>query len=69
MGKTCKIRSTYVNHEFGEAEVEAEGASLIIKVRTDSDNSFQRGDVAYIIDENKEQGVYIIISETEFNNR
>ncbi|TQV89292.1 OB-fold-containig protein [Aliikangiella coralliicola] len=66
IGKTCRIRSSRVDEDFGEAECIHNGASLIIKVRTTGDNSLKTGQNAVLI-EHKSEDTFFVISEEEFN--
>lgn len=67
LGTTCTIRTTRVDANFGEAECFLNGASLIIKVRTDAKNDFGRGDKAVIIEHDKDNQIYQIVPPVEFN--
>lgn len=68
IGRQCKVRSTTVSSTSGEATCDIDGASLLLNVRADSKYNFQRGDVAYIIDYEKEKSIYHIVSEQDFYN-
>ena len=67
IGKTCRIRSSRADSDFGEAECILNGASLIVKVRTSGEQPLKTGDNAVII-EHKANDIFFIISEEEFNN-
>ena len=67
VGKVCKVRSTQVNKEFGEAVFEEEGTSLIIKVRYDGPLTMSKGDTAYIIEYNDDNNSYLVVTEAEFS--
>jgi hypothetical protein len=66
LGVTCTIRTSRVDTQFGEAECTIDGASLIIKVRSDNE-SFKHGDKAVIIEHDDANHIYHIVSEQQFN--
>lgn len=69
LGSTCKIRSSRADNEFGEAECQHEGASLIIKVRTSGNQKFTTGEAAVLIEHNNEKDFFYIVSEKEFKQQ
>lgn len=69
LGSVCRIRSSRVDNEFGEAECQNEGASLIIKVRTSGDQKFTTGDSVVLIEHNSEFDFFNIVSEKEFKQQ
>ncbi|WP_444996156.1 hypothetical protein [Aliikangiella sp. IMCC44359] len=69
IGRTCRIRSSRVDTEFGEAECLHHGASLIIKVRTLGDTKLITGDLAIPIEYSAENGTYFVVPEKEFKNQ
>ena len=69
LGATCRIRSSRVDHDFGEAECYHEGASLIIKVRSTGNQTFNTGDTVVLIEHNADQDFFNIVSEKEFKQQ
>ncbi len=69
LGSTCRIRSSRVDHDFGEAECQHDGASLIIKVRTTGNQTFNTGDSVVLIEHNSDQDFFNIVSEEEFKQQ
>jgi hypothetical protein len=61
VGRTCVVQTGRVDHTFGQAEVtDAEGASLLVPVRTTGDTRFVRGDTALLIDYDDDLDAYIV---------
>jgi len=69
LGSTCRVRSSRVDAEFGEAECQNEGASLIIKVRTTGDETFTTGDRVVVIEHNTEHDFFYVVSEVAFKKQ
>lgn len=69
LGSTCRIRSSRADHDFGEAECLHEGASLIVKVRATGDQTFSTGDSVVLIQHNKQNDFFNIVSEEEFKQQ
>jgi len=69
LGSTCRIRSSRADSSFGEAECIHEGASLIIKVRTQGEEKYATGDMVVAIEHKKENDTFTIVSEKEFNQQ
>jgi hypothetical protein len=66
LGQTLKLRTSRVDSTFGEATLNDGGAGLILKVRCDKDNEFQKGDRLVAFKYDQEQNIYHVISEDEF---
>lgn len=60
IGHIATIRTNKVTSEFGDAELDDEGASLILKVRAEEPNDFKRGDGVIITKYNEEENTYQI---------
>lgn len=58
IGKTCIIRSTRVDENFGEANILVDGADIILKVRSDPKHGLKRGDKVLITEEIDGKKVY-----------
>jgi hypothetical protein len=66
VGRTVVVRTSRVDHEFGEANLDDGGAGMVIKVRSMSEDVFTRGDRVVLLNYVSETGVYQVVSETEF---
>lgn len=60
LGKTCQVTSSSVTDQFGQAELEAEGAPLKLHIRSE-DNTIQKGDLVQLTDFNTEQQVFYVV--------
>ena len=67
MGKSCRVRSSKVDHLFGQIECTREGASLILNARAKEGCEYHSGDTVVIIDYAKETNTYFVVSKQEFN--
>ena len=65
IGRTAIVRSSVVNKTFGEAIIEADGASLLLKVRASDDQIFNKGDKVILLEYRKKEDIYRVISEQE----
>jgi len=64
IGKLCKVRTSRVDEAFGEAELEYEGAGLVVKVRTNTDSKLSKGDMALVIGFNKDTNTFDVVRDT-----
>ena len=69
LGQTAVVRTSRVDNEFGEVDLEDGGAGLILKARTTGDDRFVKGDKVVIYEKLSEQNIYRVISEEEFLGR
>lgn len=69
LGQTAIVRTSRVDNEFGEVNLEDGGAGLILKARTTGDDRFVKGDRVVIYEKLSEQNIYRVISEEEFLGR
>ena len=69
LGQTAIVRTSRVDNEFGEADLNDGGAGLILKVRTTGDDRFVKGDRVVIYEKLSDQNIYRVISEEEFLGR
>lgn len=60
IGEIVTIRTNKVTSDFGDADINIDGASLILKVRAEEPNTFKRGDRAYINNYNSEMNTYTV---------
>lgn len=58
VGHIAIVRTNKVNMNFGDADIESEGASLILKVRAEEPNTLKRGDRVLITDYISGQNIY-----------
>lgn len=66
LGQTVIVRTSRVDSEFGEAELDDGGAGLILRVRADKDQTFTRGDRVVLLQHLEPENVYRVVSEEEF---
>lgn len=67
MGQTAVVRTSRVDGNFGEAFLDDGGAGLILKVRSTGDETYKQGDKVVLIEYNREENTFRVISEKEFN--
>lgn len=67
IGCTSRIRSSRADNSFGEAECIHEGASLIVKVRAIGQQIFATGEQVVLVEHNKENDTFTIVSKKEFD--
>lgn len=66
MGQTAVVRTSRVDDSFGEALLNDGGAGLILKVRTTGNETYKKGDRVVLIEHIKENNVFRVVSEEEF---
>jgi hypothetical protein len=66
IGQTAIVRTPQVTNARGEALLEDGGAGLILKVRSENDTIFNRGDKVVLLAYDKATNTYLVISEEEF---
>lgn len=62
VGKVAQVRTNKVSMSFGDADIDSEGASLILKVRAEEPNEFKLGDRVMISDYLPNENTYKIKS-------
>ncbi len=60
IGKVCRVLTSQVSSEIGQAEISTDGASLRINVLTEGGEVLKKGDEAVVTDFSKERNVYTI---------
>jgi hypothetical protein len=60
VGRRCVVVSTQANSEYGQAEIDAEGSSLLLNVRTRDGVTLHKGDEAVVFEHDEPAGVYLI---------
>ena len=69
LGQTAIVRTSRVDNSYGEAKLDDGGAGLILKVRTRGDESFKLKDKVVLLEYNKEENTYRVVSEEEFSKQ
>ena len=64
IGHLASIRTNKVTMDFGDAEIDDEGANLILKVRAEEPNDFKRGDSVIITEYIEDENTYRIRPRT-----
>ena len=67
IGTTCRVRSSRVDGGFGEVECLHDGASLILKVRSSGNATFDTGENVVLIEHQTDDNFYYVVSEHEFS--
>ncbi len=67
IGQVAIVRTSRVDESFGEAVLADGGAGLILKIRSNANSHFKKGDKVVLFEYVKETNVYRVISEQEFN--
>ena len=68
IGQTATVRTSRVDSEFGEVIFDDGGAGLILKVRAQQGEIYQKGDKVVLLEHNKENDTFSIMSEQEFTH-
>lgn len=64
IGHLAIVRTNKVSMSFGDAELDQEGANLILKVRAEEPNDFKRGDSVVITEYLEDENTYRVRSRT-----
>jgi hypothetical protein len=67
LGKSAVVRTSKVTDSFGEAFLDDGGAGLILKVRSEKDQTFVKGDKVVLLEYLENENIYKIVSEQDFN--
>lgn len=59
LGRECVITTTEADESYGQAQCKADGAPLVLNVRT-LEGSIPKGDVVHIVDYSPDEKVYIV---------
>jgi hypothetical protein len=68
LGATATIRTTRVDERFGEAQLQMDGADLIVKVRAPAEKKLKKGDKVVLVEHEKEQNLFWVVSVDEFKS-
>ena len=68
LGQSAVVRTSKVTDSFGEAFLNDGGAGLILKVRSNNDQTFVKGDKVVLLEYLESDNVYRVISEQDFNS-
>lgn len=60
VGRVCRITTSKANANFGQAEIETEGAPIILNVRTSDGRELPRGTLALVYDFDKDRNIYFV---------
>jgi len=66
LGQTATVRTSRVDSNFGEAILEDGGAGLLLKVRSTGNIHYKKGDSVVLIEHQKEDNTFRVVSEEEF---
>lgn len=66
LGQVARVRSASVSAQFGEADLDDQGAGLILRVRADAAQGFKRGDRVVLLQYLEAEHAYRVVSEDEF---
>jgi len=66
LGQIAKVRSSRVDKNFGEAILENDGISLLLKVRTADENIFNQGDRVVILEYLDAENIYLVTSKESY---
>jgi len=67
IGQVATVRTSKVDHSFGEVALNDGGAGLILKVRATGDEVFKTGDKVVVFEKiDAENNIYRVISEEDF---
>jgi len=66
LGQMAVVRTSKVNESFGEAFLDDGGAGLILKVRSQDGQTFERGDKVVLLEYLESENAYCVISEQDF---
>ncbi|SEI89921.1 hypothetical protein SAMN05216201_10340 [Pseudomonas linyingensis] len=66
LGQVARVRSGTVTAQFGEADLDDQGAGLILRVRADAAQGFKRGDRVVLLQYLEGEHAYRVVSEDEF---
>ncbi len=64
IGQTCVITTSEATPEFGQARYEADGAPLMLNVRT-AEGAITKGQIAQIVDYSDEQHIYYVRPQSD----
>lgn len=66
LGQVATVRSGTVSPRFGEADLDDQGAGLILRIRADESAGFRRGDRVVLLQYLEAEHAYRVVSEDEF---
>jgi len=68
LGQSAVVRTSKVTDSFGEAYFDDGGAGLILKVRSEKNQTFIKGDKVVLLEYSNNENIYKVTSEQEFNS-
>ncbi len=60
VGRECRVKTTSVTHDFGQAEVKIDQSFVLISARCSEATEFEKGDQAVVVGYDQEKDVYEI---------
>lgn len=66
LGQTVVVRSSIVNKDRGEGELNDGGAGLLLNIRSTGEQEFVKGDEVVVIEQLHEQNLYRVVAKSEF---
>lgn len=69
LGQVAIVRTSRVDKDFGEAHMDDGGAGLVLKVRSYSDETFNKGERIVLLDYVESENIYHVVSEKEYTNK
>ncbi len=69
LGQVAVVRTSRVDKVFGEAHMDDGAAGLVLKVRSYSDEIFNKGERIVLLDYVESENIYHVVSEKEFTNK
>jgi len=67
IGQIVTVRSSVVNKDRGEADMNDGGAGLLLHIRANGDNEYKKGDEVVVIEQLGNNNLYRVISKSEFD--
>ncbi|RBP51013.1 DUF1449 family protein [Arenicella xantha] len=68
LGQTVVVRSSIVNRDRGEAELNDGGAGLLLNVRATGDEQFTKGQEVVVIEQLEDQNLFRVVAKAEFGS-
>jgi hypothetical protein len=66
LGQVATVRSGTVSPRFGEADLDDQGAGLILRIRAEESAGFRRGDRVVLLEYLEGEHAYRVLGEDEF---
>jgi len=66
LGQVVVVRSSLVNRDRGEAEMNDGGAGILLNIRSTGDDEFRKGDEVVVVEHLEEKNLYRVVAKSEF---